>query len=261
MKRRLLASLLTLVMMLSLLPTAVCAANGKGQDEQTVYAVGEEIPVSGLSGEVTISGYMDEKDWYVTDGLVLMYDGIYNEGMNQTNSEAATWTELTGNGAAMPVGSLAWGNNGLVSNGASSGEAKVHIDTSAFTYNAAFAGSNFSDIAPHDGSGYFDVFKMDSLGNVGRIRRDGVILNYHAGSSNVLSTGVELTDDQLNDMAITSDGNTARASYLNGKYVQQALKDSKVEQNYTTTKVSVPANINLPSSTETTLNSDGKTVG
>ena len=90
MKRRLLASLLTLVMMLSLLPTAVCAANGKGQDEQTVYAVGEEIPVSGLSGEVTISGYMDEKDWYVTDGLVLMYDGIYNEGMNQTNSEAAT---------------------------------------------------------------------------------------------------------------------------------------------------------------------------
>ena len=260
MKRRLLASLLTLVMMLSLLPTAVCAANGKGQDEQTVYAVGEEIPVSGLSGEVTISGYMDEKDWYVTDGLVLMYDGIYNEGMNQTNSEAATWTELTGNGAAMPVGSLAWGNNGLVSNGASSGEAKVHIDTSAFTYNAAFAGSNFSDIAPHDGSGYFDVFKMDSLGNVGRIRRDGVILNYHAGSSNVLSTGVELTDDQLNDMAITSDGNTARASYLNGKYVQQALKDSKVEQNYTTTKVSVPANINLPSSTETTLNSDGKTV-
>ena len=84
MKRRLLASLLTLVMMLSLLPTAVWAANGKGQDEQTVYAVGEEIPVSGLSGEVTISGYMDEKDWYVTDGLVLMYDGIYNEGMNQT---------------------------------------------------------------------------------------------------------------------------------------------------------------------------------
>ena len=70
MKKRFLAGLLMLAMILALLPVTALADNDAPTQEQTVYAVGEEINVTGLSGEVTISGYMDAKDWYVTDGLV-----------------------------------------------------------------------------------------------------------------------------------------------------------------------------------------------
>ena len=50
MKRRLLASLLTLVMMLSLLPTAALAANGEGSTSK-VYTVTRDISYS-TAGEI-----------------------------------------------------------------------------------------------------------------------------------------------------------------------------------------------------------------
>ena len=123
MKRRFLASLLALVMILGLLPVTALADNEAPAPEQTVYAVGEGINVTGLSGDVTISGYMDAKDWYVTDGLVLMYDGIYNAGMNVHDDNATNWTNLVDSTFALINSAAAtnneWTANGLQMRGAS----------------------------------------------------------------------------------------------------------------------------------------------
>ena len=116
MKRRLLASLLALVMILGLLPVTALADNDAPTQEQTVYAVGEGINVTGLSGDVTISGYMDAKDWYVTDGLVLMYDGIYNAGMNDHADNPTNWTNLVDSTPAL-INSSATTNNEWTANG------------------------------------------------------------------------------------------------------------------------------------------------
>ena len=116
MKRRFLAGLLMLAMILALLPVTALADNDAPTQEQTVYAVGEEINVTGLSGEVTISGYMDAKDWYVTDGLVLMYDGIYNAGMNDHADNATNWTNLVDSASAL-INSPATTNNEWTANG------------------------------------------------------------------------------------------------------------------------------------------------
>ena len=120
MKKRLLSGLLVAAMLLTLLPATALATDGAPTGQMVVYA-GETFTVS-LDGsgtsDITISGYMDPESWYVTDGLVLMYDGIYNAGMNQTDADADTWTDLTGNTAALELngvsnGQNAWDGNGL----------------------------------------------------------------------------------------------------------------------------------------------------
>ena len=78
MKKRILASLLSLCLLAGLLPMPALAVDGaavKGGEWERYPAVGEEFPVSLPEvggGVVTISGYMDTDDWYVMDGLVLM---------------------------------------------------------------------------------------------------------------------------------------------------------------------------------------------
>ena len=104
MKRRLLAGVLTFVMVLSLLPTSVWAL-GEEQAGGLTATAADTLPEEGqttnikLSGGeqgeqiVRISGY--NAPWYVTEGLVLQYDGIYNTGkVGEHEENAGTWTPL-----------------------------------------------------------------------------------------------------------------------------------------------------------------------
>ena len=118
MKRRLLSSLLALCMVITMLPTAALAAGDTGGAADSYPHAGEEFTVtlvgSGGPADVTISGYMDEEDWYVMDGLVLMYDGIYNAGMNDHNNSADKWTQLVpGAGGDLRISGQTWTENGL----------------------------------------------------------------------------------------------------------------------------------------------------
>ena len=260
MKKRAISILLTLCMVVSLLPTSVLAAESGQADGQTVFYVDEEIPVSlSMSGNVTISGYMDEDDWYVTDGLALMYDGIYNAGMNNTASSAAVWKELTGNGG--DITNLTAANNGMKTGSSNSGKADISIDTTGFTYNAAFSASNMSDVKAGDGSAYFAAFAFENNdkgeGHLGTVRPDGTTLNYHGGVNSVFgSLKTSLSDNELVELAITSNGTDERCAYLNGALESQSVTDGRQENkalpetNYTLTKVYVPVNNSLPSAAD-----------
>lgn len=122
MKRKLLAMLLCLCMVMTMLPTTALAAEStpSAGEEQLVVYPREEFSVTlegGESQSVTIGGYMDADDWYVTDGLVLMYDGIYNAGMNQTDTNAQSWVDLTGNVTATTI-STTWAQGATVNSSA-----------------------------------------------------------------------------------------------------------------------------------------------
>ena len=89
MKRRLLATILCLCMLTGLLPVTALASGETeplgGTSTETLYVYpGEKFTVAlskEMGNSITISGYNEAEDWYVTDGLALHYDGIYNAGM------------------------------------------------------------------------------------------------------------------------------------------------------------------------------------
>ena len=121
MKRKLLAMLLCLCMVMTMLPTTALAAEStpSAGEEQLVVYPGEKFSVTLEGGpqSVTIGGYMDADDWYVTDGLVLMYDGIYNAGMNESKTDATSWVDLTGNVTATNI-STTWAQGATVNSSA-----------------------------------------------------------------------------------------------------------------------------------------------
>lgn len=248
MKKRILASLLSLCLLAGLLPMPALAVDGaavKGGEWERYPAVGEEFPVSLPEvggGLVTISGYMDTDDWYVMDGLVLMYDGIYNEGMNQTNTSASTWKELTDSGSDLTISGQTWNSGGGLAVKDTAVEKKtfsqeIQLDTMTLDY--AFSAANVGD-AKGAGGTYFAPFAL--LTSVGTIRPDGVILNYNGfqtgnGMNSVLNTGITLEDDTLYHLALTSDGSTTRFAYLNGKAVSRSIS---LADTYHFSSVSIP---------------------
>lgn len=204
MKKRLLSGLLVAAMLLTLLPATALATDGAPTGQMVVYA-GETFTVS-LDGsgtsDITISGYMDPESWYVTDGLVLMYDGIYNAGMNQTDADADTWTDLTGNTAALELngvsnGQNAWDGNGLslknktgtvrlpeINPQGEAGETYTFVDgitaEMVWTPDAdSFLGSTGGDYVYTFGREAENTADYGS-GSMFGIRKDGVLLFYNA---------------------------------------------------------------------------------
>mgnify|MGYP001364653979 CR=1 FL=1 len=84
MKRRILATILCLCVLIGLFPATALASDGnethRDSSTGTLYVYsGEKFTVAlpeEMGPSVTISGYNDAEDWYVTDGLALHYDGI-----------------------------------------------------------------------------------------------------------------------------------------------------------------------------------------
>ena len=93
MKRRLLASLLTLVMMLSLLPTAVWAADTGSGEEGTSRETATSVELDLADGSIVISarGYTQYKE----SGNVSEDSDDGNYTIKQTNSTTATTNTIT----------------------------------------------------------------------------------------------------------------------------------------------------------------------
>lgn len=247
MKRRLLASLLALVMILGLLPVTALADNDAPTQEQTVYAVGEGINVTGLSGDVTISGYMDAEDWYVTDGLVLMYDGIYNAGMNQTDNEATTWTELTGNVTASPI-STTWANGAQVKNTALNlGTLNAPLQNMSLPNGATVETAMTQDESMTTGTYYCSPFSSIFGSSFMSFRpNNGPVLFYHGSGSGYnwvsypFGSGKPVPVHQFLQYAASVDGNDSRSIYYSGTFKgnHQGSNDSKYS--VTTKNITLP---------------------
>ena len=249
MKRRLLSSLLALCMVITMLPTAALAAGDTGGAADSYPYAGEEFTVtlegSGEPADVTISGYMDEEDWYVMDGLVLMYDGIYNAGMNDHDDNAGEWTQLVPDaGGDLNTSKQTWTENGLTVD--ETGVSQVALtnsittDEDGMTYEQVFSASNLSD-AKGQGGTYFDPFyTLDSFGS---IRRDGPILNYVNDIRTVLYIRPQLESDDLITATLTSNGSTTRHAYRDGSLASSGTIDLGIGTGdfYTFDSVEIPA--------------------
>lgn len=249
MKRRLLSSLLALCMVITMLPTAALAAGDTGGAADSYPHAGEEFTVtlvgSGGPADVTISGYMDEEDWYVMDGLVLMYDGIYNAGMNDHNNSADKWTQLVpGAGGDLRISGQTWTENGLTvgETGVSQVDLTTPIttDKDGMTYEQVFSASNLSDAKGESGT-YFDPFY--TLASFGSIRRDGPILNYVNDIRTVLYIRPQLDSDKLITATLTSNGSTTRHAYRDGSLASSGTIDLGIGTGdfYTFESVKIPA--------------------
>ena len=249
MKRRLLSSLLALCMVITMLPTAALAAGDTGGAADSYPHAGEEFTVtlegSGEPADVTISGYMDEEDWYVMDGLVLMYDGIYNAGMNDHDNNANKWIQLVPDaGGDLNISSQTWTENGLTVD--ETGVSQVDLTTSittdedGMTYEQVFSASNLSDAKGQRGS-YFEPFY--TLASFGSIRRDGPILNYVNDIKTVLYISPQLESNELITATLTSDGSTTRHAYRDGSLVSSGTIDLGIGTGdfYTFNSVKIPA--------------------
>ena len=231
MKRRLLSSLLALCMVITMLPTAALAAGDTGGAADSYPHAGEEFTVtlvgSGGPADVTISGYMDEEDWYVMDGLVLMYDGIYNAGMNDHNNSADKWTQLVpGAGGDLRISGQTWTENGLTvgETGVSQVDLTTPIttDKDGMTYEQVFSVANGSKTWANGGATYFYPFRINTTGSFGSIRIKGgspsttsPILIFQNDLNTVLYINA-VQDDEMQTATLSSDGNSTRRSYANG---------------------------------------------
>ena len=74
--------------------------------------------IVGARGTEYIPHEEEDDSFYVTDGLVAMYDGEWNAGLGLHDSNAIVWIDLTGNGNNLSEinGTITWGNNFLLSN-------------------------------------------------------------------------------------------------------------------------------------------------
>ena len=247
MKKRFLSCFLSLSLLLSMMPTIAFAKNDTESDSFSVAAdkqyiyPGETMTVT-LMGKadrtVTISGYNDEDDWYVTDGLALHYDGIYNAEMGVHDADADTWTQLVeGVGGNLTIAGQTWTDFGLeVEN---TGVTKAEFEPLIVTHDAGmtveqiFSIANVEDAMGTSGDYFYPirVHISDSTAPFGSVRQDGPSLNYFQykytkdendkttgnGANSVLSVGA-LTNESLTTMTMTSDGSQTRAAYRNGDF-------------------------------------------
>lgn len=198
MKRKFLAGLLALSMLLGLLPASALAVEGEGGDglsvkAETLFPTAEEenkITITGGSGTQTvrISGY--RAPWYVTDGLVLHYDGIYNQGVGEEHdSNTTTWKDLSSTGADLTIPSTfsgtseGWTDNGLYLKDTviSKKSFSVMEMTQGFTWDYAFDfnDEDFENWNMSENPTYqFPVQLVSNNVSLGRVNNSTRVLSY-----------------------------------------------------------------------------------
>ena len=276
MKRRILATILCLCVLIGLFPATALASDGnethRDSSTGTLYVYsGEKFTVAlpeEMGSSVTISGYNDAKDWYVTDGLALHYDGIYNAGMGEDhNGNASEWVQLVKNaGGNLTISGQTWSDFGLTveDTGVNKAELSPAIETGAagMTVEQVFSIANVEDAMGQSGDYFYPirVHISDSTSTFGNVRQDGPTLNYYQyeyrrennatygnGANTVLSIGT-LTDKALVTMTMTSDGEQTRAVYRDGggkkTHTFKATGDYTAPENdyYLFDGVSIPVN-------------------
>lgn len=281
MKRRLLATILCLCVLIGLFPATALASDGnethRDSSTGTLYVYsGEKFTVSlpsKMGTSVTISGYNDAEDWYVTDGLALHYDGIYNAGMGEPHDGSASeWVQLVEDARGnLTISGQDWSDFGLIVE--SSGVNKATLDSSietgadGMTVEQVFSIANVEDAMGTSGDYFYPirVHISEDTQSFGKVRQDGPTLNYYQylykkdeetgktignGANTVLSIG-EVTDDAIVTITMTSDGEQTRAVYRDGgarkTHTFKPTGDYTAPDNdhYSFDGVSIPASTNL----------------
>ncbi len=216
-KKKLIAILTLMCFIFTLVPVAAFASTTSTTEEKTVFYPGEEINVT-LTGsgtqDVTISGYMNPEDWYVTDGLVLMYDGIYNAGMGKTDYTATSWTELTGKGPSLPISGQTWSTTSsslIVKDTAISAQSITNgIELpNGFTWDYSFSRGDVSESTAKAYRYHWNL-SVDGLSNLGPIREDGILLFYGSGT-NWYNTAGSFAADDFAQVTLVSKKNNANS--------------------------------------------------
>ena len=279
MKRRLLATILCLCVLIGLFPATALASDGnethRDSSTGTLYVYsGEKFTVAlpkEMDPSVTISGYNDAEDWYVTDGLALHYDGIYNAGMGEDHdNRTETWVQLVEEAEGdLTISGQTWDSAGLTveSTGVNETELSSPIETGedGMTVEQVFSIANVEAAMGTSGDYFYPirVHISENTQSFGNVRQDGPSLNYYQyeyrrendvtvgnGANTVLSVGT-LTDSTLVTMTMTSDGEQTRAVYRDGgtrkTHTFKATGDYTAPENdyYSFDGVSIPASTNL----------------
>lgn len=268
MKRRILATILCLCVLIGLFPATALASDGnethRDSSTGTLYAYsGEKFTVAlpkEMGPSVTISGYNDAKDWYVTDGLALHYDGIYNAGMGKNhNGSADEWVQLVeGAGGDLTISGQTWDSAGLTveRTGVNEAELSSPIETGkdGMTVEQVFSIANVEDAMGQSGDYFYpiQVHILNFTSVFGSVRQDGTTLNYYQfvtgnGANTVLNIG-KLTNSDLVTMTMTSNGEQTRSVYRDGggkkTHTFKATGDYTAPENdhYSFDVVSIPVN-------------------
>lgn len=251
------AVFLLLCFVLTLLPMTVFAEGEivVSPARSFPYA-GEENNITITGGEanatqtVRISGY--RAPWYVTDGLVLHLDGIYNAGVGVHDNDATEWLDLSGQTTGnLTVKNHTWIEKGLnfsdtstvtgvltlpvVDASAAAGEEYTYAngitveevlgtDADSFpaTNNGAPGGSDYVytlNLTVDDANAYNANANPTgyAVGSFNGIRKDGIALYYNKTSNNLkgwnwVAQGVKVDSDCYR-FYFTDDGNGKRNLY------------------------------------------------
>lgn len=268
MKRRILATILCLCVLIGLFPATALASDGnethRDSSTGTLYVYsGEKFTVAlpeEMGPSVTISGYNDAEDWYVTDGLALHYDGIYNAGMGEDHdNRAETWVQLVEEAEGdLTISGQTWDSAGLTveSTGVNEAELSSAIVTGedGMTVEQVFSIANVEEAMGQGGDYFYPirVHMSDSTSSFGNVRQDGPTLNYYQfvtgnGANTVLNNGT-LTNGDLVTMTMTSNGEQTRSVYRDGgtrkTHTFKATGDYTAPANdhYSFNGVSIPVN-------------------
>ena len=253
MKRRLLATILCLCMLTGLLPVTALASGETeplgGTSTETLYVYpGEKFTVAlskEMGNSITISGYNEAEDWYVTDGLALHYDGIYNAGMGEKHDgDASEWIQLVEDaGGDLTISGQTWGSSGLKVEDTAVGKSDLSpaITTGAegMTVEQIFSIVNAESAMGTKGD-YFYPLQVGYI-SFGNVRMDGPVLNYANKNNTVLNNGA-IVNEALVTMTLTSDGTQTRAVYRNGGARKSQTLKQPIEDHYSFGSVDIPVN-------------------
>jgi len=145
-----------------------------------------QLPTGGGGG-----GGLDD---YVTDGLVLWLDGIYNTSSGH-NSSASVWEDLSGNGYGYILDSLnTWGESYLQTNGRG-GQKQQQFSTD--DYNAIKTVGTFEYVlSPDSLSGYGCILPINNVHGLTYKKNSDLAFN-RSGSSLAMLLGVHYYNSLL----------------------------------------------------------------
>ena len=253
---------LTLTFIIILLAIFTLTSSVRKNQLQTELKI-KEVYEQGL----TSSGTQEEPQGteYVTNGLILHYDGINNTG-NGHSTTTTTWKDLSGNGNDGIITGGSWQNNSIKftssskTNGVKTNK-NFPLNFSGQTFSIAFRFSSLSGVEALFGAretktdgfmlfNYNSDISLDTKGNSTRVSIGNKLqanvdynmtfvfngTNVKVYRYGVLDKTVSITNATLNNLPLTIFTAGERTNTLgdiyNVKVYDRALTDAEVIQNY-----------------------------
>ena len=145
MRKRIMATVLSICMLITLMPMSAFAT----ETNQSFVSAAKLFPYAGESNDIVITGGQASTTqtvrisgynapWYVTDGLVLHLDGIYNAGIGTHDAAATKWVDLAAGMEERDLTGVTWVDNGILVNDSAISLGDLN-DTVKKTYENGFS--------------------------------------------------------------------------------------------------------------------------